>query len=599
MTTNRSDVDLNDTWNLTNLYENDELWQKDYETNKDDDFDKKITAFKGNLQKGSKYLKELFDLYFKKLRSLEKIYTFAHLKHDEEITYEKYKNMQEKAEILLQHFSEITSWIEPEIFLIPESTLKDYLKDPSFNTYFFHLQKIIRLKEHILSPKEEELLALASRALQTPYKTFSSINNADFVFPNVNDSNGNSLELTHGKYQIYLQSRDRLLRENAFKTLHKKFSKFSNTLADLVHGQVLKHQFEAKARNFNSCLEAALKPKDIDLNVYKTLIKAVKNNLSPLHDYIDLRKKLLNLDSIHLWDMNVALTKEIDIKLNYQEAQDLVIQSVAPLGQEYQDILKKGLESKRWVDRYENKNKRSGAYSSGCFDSEPYILMNFKGVLRDLSTLAHECGHSMHSLYSRNNQPFHYSQYPIFVAEVASTFNEELLFHLLLENAKDKETKIYYLTSRIDDLRATLFRQTLFAEFELKIHELVEQNIPLTPQLLSSEYKKLNDLYFGSNIVIDEDVAIEWARIPHFYYNFYVYQYATGISAAIALAKKVINKEANAKEAYLTFLKGGCSKFPIDLLIDAGIDMTTEQPVKDAIDHFKFLTNELKKLTLE
>ena len=597
MTFNRSEVEEKDTWNLSPLYSSDELWEEDLSDYLKGDYFSKIDRFKGNLASSYKNLLQLFNLYFNQLRRLEKLYTYAHLKHDEEITITKFKDMLERAEIELHRFAELTSWIEPEIFLIPQQTIESFLQEKEFTEFSFHLSKIIRLKKHILSPKEETLLALASRALQTPYKAFSSINNADFQFPNVHDSKGVSLELTHGKYQIYLQSRDRKLRENAFKTLHRKFSEFENTLADLIQGQVLNHQFEAKARNYSSSLEAALKPKNIDTQVYFSLLKAVKENLSPLHDYIDLRKKILKLDNIHLYDMNVALTNELDIHLDYKEAEDIVVESVAPLGADYQNALKKGLKSSRWVDRYENKNKRSGAYSSGCYDSQPYILMNFKGVLRDLSTLAHECGHSMHSLYSRENQPYQYSQYPIFVAEVASTFNEELLFNLLLERARDKETKIYYLTSRIDDLRATLFRQTLFAEFELKIHELVEQNIPLTPHLLSSEYRKLNQMYFGHNIILDKDIDIEWARIPHFYYNFYVYQYATGISAAIALAKKVVKNGNQAKDAYLTFLKGGCSKYPIDLLIDAGIDMKTEKPVKDAIHHFNYLVNELKNLT--
>jgi oligoendopeptidase F len=593
----RNEVALSDKWDLSPLYKKDENWIEDFEKNQQDEFSKKIGAYKNTLAHNVANLIQALDLYFHKIQSLEKLYTFAHLKHDEDVSDSKYKSLLEKSEIALQNFSEVTSWIEPEIFLIPPQILDSYLINPSFEKYKFHLQKLIALKEHILSPQEEELLALASRAMQTPQKAFSSLNNADFVFDDIKDSQKQNLPLTHGLYQIYLQSRDRILRENAFKTLHKKFFDYKNTLSDLVHGQVLTHLFEAKSRKYHSCLEAALKPKNINNDVYTSLISAVKNNLTPLHNYFRLRKKLLNLKDIHLYDLNTPLTENLDIHFTYKEAEEMVIESVKPLGNVYQNILTKGLKNHAWVDRYENKNKRSGAYSSGCYDSYPYILMNFKGVIRDLSTLAHECGHSMHSYLSRQNQPFHYSQYPIFVAEVASTFNEELLFDILLKNAPSKEAKIYFITSRIDDLRSTLFRQTLFAEFELIIHNLAEQNIPLTPEILSEQYRQLNNIYYGSEVVIDDEINIEWARIPHFYYNFYVYQYATGISAAIALAKKVMQGSDKERENYLNFLKMGFSNYPIDLLKNAGVDMTKPTAVEEAIKQFAFLTSELEKIS--
>lgn len=596
MAKTRNDQSPLDTWDLSSLYVNNEAWLIDFNHEKNNSDLNEIANFKGKLHTGPTVLFSLYEIYFKKVRALEKLYTFAHLKHDEDITLEAGNEMLGSIEVLTQQFYENTSWIEPELLAFSKASFDELLNSPILAPYKFHLEKLYKIKDHILSQKEEELLALASRALLTPYKTFSSLNNADFRFGSIKDSQDNEQELTHALYQLYLQSRDPILRENAFKKLHGKFSEYKNTLADLLQGQTINHFFEAKSRKFSSCLEAALKPKNIDLKVYKSLINAVKQHLEPLHEYFEIRKKMLGQDKLHLWDLSVPLTKQLDIQLSYKEAEELVIRSVAPLGSLYQKQLKEGLEEKRWVDRYENQNKRSGAYSSGCFDSEPYILMNFKGVIRDLFTLAHECGHSMHSLLSRIHQPFHYSQYPIFVAEVASTFNEELLFDILYQEALDKESKIYYLTSRIDDIRATLIRQTLFAEFELTIHEWVEAGKTLTPQLLSEEYKKLNEAYYGKSVIIDEEISIEWARIPHFYYNFYVYQYATGISAAIALFKKVKTGGAKEQEAYLKFLQSGSSNYPIELLKEAGVDMREETPVIEALKYFGDLVQDLKQL---
>jgi len=486
--------------------------------------------------------------------------------------------------------------MEPEILALPQSILDSYLTAPSLEKFRFHLEKLVRLKDHTLSEEQEALLALAQRALELPYKAFSSLNNADLKFGTVKDSQGQELELTHGSFQLYLRSRDRSLRENTFKSMHQKYADYENTLCELINGQVQTHVFESKARHYQSCLEAALKPKNIDLNVYHSLIAAVRSEIDALHDYCLLRRKLLGVDTLHFYDLHVPLTSELDIKMSYNEAEKAVIDSVAPLGEEYQRRLHEGLKVKRWVDRYENKNKRSGAYSSGCYDSFPYILMNYKGILGDVFTLAHEAGHSMHSYLSHENQPYHYSSYPIFVAEVASTFNEELLMTHLKKEAKSREEKIFLVNQQIETIRTTLFRQTLFAEFELLIHELVEKNIPLTPTLLKEEYGKLNSFYFGDSVHMDEEIENEWSRIPHFYYNFYVYQYSTGISASIALADKVLKGGNTEREHYLNFLKGGCSQYPIDLLKMAGVDMRSPEPVKAAITKFRSLVKELSSL---
>ena len=388
------------------------------------------------------------------------------------------------------------------------------------------------------------------------------MNNADFKFGTVQDSKGESRELTHATYGLFIRDQDRTLRENSFKKLCGKFEEFQNTLCELLNGRIQEHLFTARARHYPSCLDAALFPKDISPKVYRSLIQTARDNIHVLHEYMALRKQLLGLDQLHVWDLYVPLSGQVDITMDYAEAEQIVVESVAPLGAEYQKLLQDGLSKGRWVDRYENQNKRSGAYSSGCYDSMPYILMNYKGILRDVSTLAHEAGHSMHSLLSRKHQPYHYSDYTIFEAEVASTFNEDLLNRTLLERMKTKEEKIFLLTEQIEDIRTTFFRQTMFAEFELMMHEWAEQDRPITPELLKEEYRKLNQFYFGPHVVLDSPIEMEWARIPHFYYNFYVFQYATGISAALALAEKVVQGANNDRDAYLNMLKSGGSQFP-------------------------------------
>lgn len=597
MVLQRSEVDIGDIWNIEELYPSFQAWEHAYTQvcPKEQPEWPKLASYKGRLGEPAILLEALTET-FSISRQLEKLYTYAHLRHDEDITNQEHKNGYEKALTLLHCFAESTSWMEPEILALPQEVLERLLHSPLLAKYVFHLEKLIRLRKHTLSAEQEALLALAHRALEAPYKAFSALNNADFKFGSIEDSKGNTLELTHGSYQLCLRSRDRPLREKAFKVMHGKYAEYENTLCELIHGQVQSHLFESKARHYQSCLEAALKPKNIDLDVYHSLINAVRSEISALHDYVSLRQRILGVDALHLYDLYVPLTAELDIKMDYAEGEKAVIESVAPLGEEYQDILRKGLQEKRWVDRYENKNKRSGAYSSGCYDSMPYILMNFKGILNDVFTLAHEAGHSMHSYLSRKNQPYHYSSYPIFVAEVASTFNEELLMTHLKKQLKTKEEKIYLVNQQIESIRTTLFRQTLFAEFELLIHQLVEQNIPLTPELLKSEYTKLNRFYFGPSIIIDEEIASEWSRIPHFYYDFYVYQYATGISASIALAEGVLRGGQKEREHYLSFLKGGCSQYPIDLLQMAGVDMRSPEPVKAAIQKFRTLVKELAAL---
>lgn len=595
----RKAVSDQDKWNVEALYPSLNTWQEQlklYEKGEDSRFPE-IVQFKGRLGEGADVVKACLEKMLQTSRALSRLYTYAHLRHDEDITDDAHKQALSKITSILHNFSTEIAWFEPELIALPQQTLDNYLGSPILAPYRFHLEKILRIKNHTLSPEQEQLMALAGKALEAPHKAFSAINDADFKFGKVQDSDGKEHELTHGTYAIYIRSQDPILRKNTFQTMQGQYGRYENTLAELLNGDVQGRVFNARARRYKSCLEASLYPKNIDPEVYHALIKAVHNKIGVLHDYAKVRKRLLKVKEIYPWDFSVPVIDQVDIKMPFHEAVEVLIDSVAPLGKTYQATLLKGLKDERWVDRFENKNKRSGAYSSGCYDSMPYILMNYRDLLRDVFTLTHEAGHSMHSYLSRENQPYHYSSYPIFLAEVASTFNEELLIRRLLANAKSKEEKIFLINQKIDDIRGTLFRQTLFAEFELAIHTLAEQDIPLTPLKLNELYRDLNAFYYGPEVTLDETIQWEWARIPHFYYDFYVFQYATGISAAMALAEKVTQGGLTDQEAYLDFLKSGCSRYPIDTLKLAGVDMRSPAPVELAIQSFDKWVKELDRLT--
>ncbi|MBI2743063.1 MAG: oligoendopeptidase F [Chlamydiales bacterium] len=599
-TRSREEIAQEDRWNVQALYASDKAWEEDMKKwgreEKKEGHWPEITAFKGHLAEGPEKLCSLFKTLFEIERVLSKIYTYAHLRHDEDVANDTYKKAYARISSLLFDLRQETSWIEPEILALPEEKLGQYLKAPALKEYHIYLEKIVRLKPHTLSAEKEELVALAGNALETASKAFGSFNNADLKFPHVEDSQGKKLELTHGKLSLYLRSQDRKLRKEAFQTLHKSYREYENTLCELINGQVQKHVFNMRSRKYKSCVEAALFPHQVDPEVYCSLIDTVRKNLGSIHRYMSLRKRILKYDELHMYDLHVPLVSEVSFSIDYPEAVDQIVKSVAPLGAEYQKALENGLKRDKWVDKYENLRKRSGAYSSGCYDSMPYILMNYQGTFQDLMTLAHEAGHSMHSFLSCKTQPYHDSQYPIFVAEVASTFNEELLSHDLLAKTKDKGLRAFLINQKIEDIRATFFRQTMFAEFELRLHQWAEEGVPLTPALLKAEYRKLNSDYFGKDLVIDEEIDIEWARIPHFYYNFYVYQYATGISAALALCERVLKEGGDTKERYLRFLSSGGSQYPLDLLKVAGVDMRKPDAVEATIRLFDSLVDELAKL---
>jgi len=594
----RDDVLPTDRWDVEALFQDFDQWKKAYNAVLEQEkcpYWPSFSSYKGRLTDNVQTLQAALILYFTISRELEKLYVYAHLRHDEEVTLNQPKGNFQTITSIVQEFRKESSWFEPEILSIDPAIMNDYLQDPTIREYQFFLEKILRKRAHTLTQENEELAAMALKPLQTSSKAFSALNNADLKFANVEDSEKQSHTLSHGLYQLYLRSSDRVLRKNAFETMHKTYDGFENTFCELLYGQVNAHLFDSKAHHFNSCLDSALFPHSIPTEVYRNLINTVRSNLGSLHRYTALRKKRLGVDKLHLYDMYTPLVSDVQLSFEYEEAEDLVIRSVAPLGTEYQEILRQGLKEKRWVDRFENENKRSGAYSSGCFDSHPYILMNYRNSVRDTFTLAHEAGHSMHSYLSHRTQPYQYADYPIFVAEVASTFNEELLMDLLMKELSSKEQRLFLINEKLENMRATLFRQTMFAEFELKIHELVENNTPFTSELLKEIYIQLNKDYFGPSVEIDPSIAIEWARIPHFYYNFYVYQYATGISAALNLADKVLNQAEKAKENYLTFLSSGSTLFPIDLLKIAGVDLTRPTAIEKAIAIFDSLVTELEK----
>lgn len=596
MVKNRSEVPVEDRWNVEALYPDEQIWRVELAEVRGEEGGSRwphMRLYKGRLS-NPEDVAALFESYLEIQRKLEKLHTYAHLRLDEDLGNDAFKSDFGLISTLIHDFQLETSWIEPEFMSLNEADFKKLTSHPILKPYRFYLEKMGRMRPHTLAPEQEELMALSGKALDASYRAFGALNNADLAFQSAIDSKGKEHPLSNGTYLSYLRSPDRELRKSAFVNLHKTFESHANTLCELIQGQIQSHLFFARARKFDSCLNAAIFPHQIDPSVYENLIASVRKHLPLMHEYIAYRKKFLKLPEIHVYDLYVPLVEEMESNMNYTDACKAVVESVAPLGPDYQNSLKKGLLEERWVDVYENARKRSGAYSSGCYDSMPYILMNYQGTLNDVLTLAHEAGHSMHSFLSRRNQPYIYSQYPIFVAEVASTFNEQLLLKHLKSKAKSKKDLAFLINYQIEGIRGTIFRQTLFAEFELQLHKWAEEGIPLTPALLKKHYAQLNREYYGPDLAIDPELEIEWARIPHFYYNFYVYQYATGLSAALALFQKAVQKQ-EMRERYLQFLSSGGSHFPLDLLQKAGVDMRQPAPVDAALDYFGELLTEFKK----
>ncbi len=588
----RSEIAKENTWNLRPLYSSMKKWEEDFES-----LDKLLKAanrFKGKLGESASNLKNTYDKFDQLHRTLEKVYVFAHLKSDEDISDSKNTGTLNRVTAKFAEIQWASAWFEPEVLALPDSKFKKYIKSKELVFYKRSLEELLRDKPHMLSANEERILGMASDALSTPEKTFSALNNADLQFPQVKDTGGNNVELTHGNYIKFLESGNREVRKKAFNAMYDTFGKYRNTLATTLSGAVKTNVLNSRIRNFPSALDASLHPDNVPRKVYEKLIDTVNANLKPFYEYLEVRRKVMKIKKLDMYDLHAPVVKGCKNLFTWEEACEKVIEAVAPLGDEYVKNVKKGFAA-RWVDVYESKGKRSGAYSSGCFDSHPYILMNYQGNMNDVFTLAHELGHSMHSCLSRQNQDYHYADYKIFVAEVASTTNEILLHHSLTENSDDETFKLYLQSHLADGIRGTVYRQTMFAEFEKMIYEDFERGVPLTADSLTESYYELNKKYHGPKINPDKKIGMEWARIPHFYFNFYVYKYATGFSAAAALSKGIIEGNQKKIEAYLNFLKAGSTKDVLDIMKDAGVDLSTPQPVQDALDLFANTVKKLKK----
>jgi len=590
----RDEIPVEDTWRLEDIFETDEVWEKEFDELKQ--LIPKISSYKGKLGDSADTLFEALQFEDHVMERLGKLYTYAHMRYDQDTTNPTYQNLNDRATTLYTEASSLSSYLVPEILAMNEETLKKYLNEhDGLKLYAHALNDINRQRPHVLTSEQEEMLALASEALASSGNTFGKLNNADLQFPTIKNENGEEVEVTHGRFISFMESADRRVRQDAFKAVYSTYDKFKNTFASTLSGAVKKDNFYAKVRKYDNARQAALSNNNIPETVYDQLIETIHDHLPLLQRYVSLRKKVLNVDELHMYDLYTPLVKDVEMKVTYNEAKDMILKGLEPLGEEYISILKEGFEN-RWVDVHENKGKRSGAYSSGVYGTNPYILMNWQDNVNNLFTLAHEFGHSVHSYYTRKNQPYPYGNYSIFVAEVASTCNENLLNEYLLNTVDDEKKRLYLLNHYLEGFRGTVFRQTMFAEFEHDIHIRAQNGEPLTPERLTSIYYDLNRKYFGDDMVVDQEIGLEWARIPHFYYNYYVYQYATGFSAASALSKQILEEGQPAVSRYIDFLKAGSSDYPIEVLKKAGVDMTTKKPIEQACKVFEEKLNEMEQL---
>lgn len=590
----RSEVQTADTWDLTALFEGDEAWEASLSK-----LEERIAGFeqfKGTLGQSVDQLVACIQYDSETDRLAERLANYAYLKTTEDQTNSDYQRMLGRLQNVGTRASEAASFIRPELLAIPDDVMQSFLASPSMQPYQLLVERILRFKKHTLSDREEQLLAMQGEMAGAAGRVFRQLLDADLKFGFVENEKGDTIELSQATLSQFLQSPDRDVRKKAFEQFYEQFTAHENTFAATLQGSVQKDVYYARVRGYDSCLHAALYDDDVPQSVYENLISTVRDNLSAVHDYYDLRRRKMGLDEIHHYDTYVPILSDIEKHHDWDAAVEVVVDSLAPLGDEYVSVLRDGLAG-RWCDRYPNDGKQSGAFSYGTYDGDPYIMMNYKpAVLRDLFTLTHEAGHSMHTRYSVTHQPYEYYNYTIFVAEVASTFNEQLLTSHLLRHATDDRERAYLINNEIDDIRATIVRQTMFAEFEKITHEMVEAGEPLTVDALKSTYQQLLEDYFGPDFSLDPQLALECLRIPHFYRAFYVYKYATGLSAAIALCNRVTQGGEQELTDYLNFLSGGCSKFPLELLRDAGVDLETPAPIEAAMRKFKSLVTQLDEL---
>ena len=590
----RKDIDVKDTWNLESIYANNELWEEDYAALEKDAAE--FAKLKGAIEADVSKIPAVLDAYYGLHRRLSKLSVYARMRFDQDTTDSTYQTMSAKIGSLGVKIGAASAFVEPEILSYSKELLEAAEKENERTAYYGRkIEEMLRGQEHTLDAEKEELLAAAGDMAEAPDDIFSVLMNADMKYPDIVLEDGTHLPLTNSTYISYMESPDRAVREGAFKTLYGQIASLKNTFAAIYRGNLKQAKFYAQSRKYSSARAMYLADSNVPESVYDNLLSAVHEALPMMYRYVAVRKKVLGVDKLHMYDVYTPIVAAQNQTYEFDQAKQMVLEALKPMGEDYLSHVREGLEN-RWIDIYPNKGKKGGAYSWGCYDSQPFILLNYTKNLDSVFTLIHEMGHSIHSYYSRTAQDYAYSDYKIFVAEVASTCNECLLMHDLLEKTTDKEQRKYLLNHYLDSFKGTLFRQTMFAEFEKTAHDYCAQGKPLTAEALSQMYLELNQKYFGPDMEKDEEIAYEWMRIPHFYTPFYVYQYATGYSAAVALSAKILKEGKPAVDAYMNFLKGGESKDPIDLLKMAGVDMTTEKPVADALALFGELVAELEAL---
>jgi oligoendopeptidase F len=590
----RAEVPEEYTWDLSQIFPDVSAWEQELQAV--EARAQELAALQGTLAQGPVQLLSALTLRDDVGQRLYALYVYAmHLK-DSDSTNPVGQGLAERVGSFAARVQAALAFIEPEILAIPATTIEEWLNTtPDLHIYRYELEKLNRQRAHIRSAEVEQVIAEFSDLARTPYTTFSMLTDSDLQFPTIEDEHGQPVQLSHARYGRLIESPDRRVRRDAFKGYYSAFLPFRNTLATTLGAAIRAHVIEARLRNYSSALEAALAPNEIPVAVYHNLIATVEANLPHFHRYLAVRRRLLGLDELRFYDLYVQPVPDVELTIPYQEACNLMRAAFRPLGEEYGAALEQ-MFSRRWIDVYENVGKRSGAYSGGSYGTPPYILLNYQDRLRDVFTLAHELGHSLHSYFTRKHQPFVYGNYTIFVAEVASTLNEALLTHYMLQNNPDESLRRRLLSQQIEEIRGTIFRQTMFAAFELWMHERAERGQPLTADVLSQHYRDLVARYHGPELQIDDELAYEWMRIPHFYYNFYVYQYATGISAALALSRQIISEGQPAIDRYLRFLRSGSSRSSIELLREAGVDMTSPAPIQAAMDTFAGLVDQLEQL---
>lgn len=590
----RSEVPAEHKWRLEDIYQTDAAWEEDLQKAKK--LAEEIATKKGTLGQSAKHLHDALTLQDEVLQTLDQVYVYARMRRDEDNTNSTYQGLTDRATALSTQVYGAISYIQPEILAIPTDTLKQWVEeDAGLAHYRIMLDEITRFKPHTLSAEEEALLANMSEVASAPSKIFGMLNNADLKFPMITDENGEEVELTKGRYTHFMESKDRRVRKEAFEALYSTYGKFRNTIAASLTSSVKADVFYARTRKYPSALYSALFADNVDISVYDNLIATIREHLPLMHRYISLRKKALGVDELHMYDLYVPIVPEVDMKIPYHQAVQTIREALHPLGEDYGKVLEEGFTG-GWIDVHENEGKTSGAYSWGAYTTHPFVLMNYQDNVNNMFTLAHEMGHALHSYYSNKNQPYTYADYKIFVAEVASTVNEALLMNHLLETTKDKQQRMYLINYYLEQFRGTVFRQTMFAEFEKIVHAKEEAGEPLTADSLNEIYRELNVAYHGPEMVIDKEIELEWERIPHFYRHFYVYKYATGFSAATSLSKQILEEGQPAVERYLQFLKGGSSDYPLNLLKNAGVDMKSPEPIREALAVFKSLIEELEQL---